>query len=160
MTCSLHYTCRKCKFQEFSVDNSVPCFLTHYNDSCVPQFCCAVYSVAFEGRLLTLGWASGEIPKMPANLLLVKNFSVHGVFFGPYASERPDLFQNSITSVLKLWQDGKIRPLVGKIFSLKEVCKSHFIKFQRFLLVFWRMMAIYLFCMVIYALSDGFFCAI
>jgi NADPH:quinone reductase len=82
--------------------------------------------MAFDGRLLTLGYASGQIPKIPANLLLVKNFSVHGVFFGSHAINRPEVFHDSVTSVLKLWKDGKIRPHIGKIFNLREVCVSQF----------------------------------
>ena len=78
--------------------------------------------MAFDGRLLTLGYASGHIPKIPANLLLVKNFSIHGVFFGNHMMKRPVLFNDSVNAVLKLWTEKKIRPHVGKVFTLQEVC--------------------------------------
>jgi NADPH2:quinone reductase len=78
-------------------------------------------SLAFEGRLLTLGYASGEIPKIPANLLLLKSSSILGLFFGSYATNKPDVFHNSVTEVIRLWKEGKIRPNVGKVFTLPQV---------------------------------------
>lgn len=77
--------------------------------------------LAFEGKLLTLGYTSGEIPKIPANLLLVKNISAHGVFWGSYGLNNPEIYLKSITTVLRLLQEGKIKPHVGKVFPLSQV---------------------------------------
>lgn len=77
--------------------------------------------LAFEGKLLTLGYASGQIPKIPANILLVKNISVHGLFWGSYGQRNPEVFFQSVNTVIKLWQEGKIKPLVGKVFPLSQI---------------------------------------
>jgi len=71
--------------------------------------------------VLTLGYASGEIPKIPANILLVKNFTVHGVFWGSYSTNNPTVFNDSVRSVIKLWTNKRVKPHVGKIFKLGQV---------------------------------------
>jgi NADPH2:quinone reductase len=78
-------------------------------------------NIAYEGRVLTLGYTSGDIPKIPANILLVKNFSVHGVYWGSYSKVNPAVFKDSVDTVIKLWLQGKIKPHVGKIFPLEQV---------------------------------------
>jgi len=78
-------------------------------------------SIAHEGRVLTLGYASGDIPKIPANLLLVKNYSIHGFFWGSYRQNKQTVFNNLINKVIELWTKGKIRPHVGRIFPLEQV---------------------------------------
>lgn len=77
--------------------------------------------LAYEGKLLTLGYASGKVPSIPANVLLLKNASVHGVYWGSYFEKMPEVFQHSVTSVLKLWKEGRITPHVGKIFPLSQI---------------------------------------
>ena len=50
-------------------------------------------SIAWEGRLLVVGFAGGEIPQIPANLLLLKNASAVGLYWGRYMAENPQLLQ-------------------------------------------------------------------
>jgi len=78
-------------------------------------------NIAFEGQVLTLGYAGGDIPKVPANILLVKNFTIHGVFWGNYGKFNLEAFMESIGVVIKLWQQKKIRPHIGKIFPLEQI---------------------------------------
>lgn len=73
-----------------------------------------------EGRILTIGFASGEVPQIPANLLLVKNISVLGVYWGGYLSFAPDTLTDSLSELMALYEAGRIRPHVGATFPLAE----------------------------------------
>ncbi|KAH9487666.1 hypothetical protein Btru_070248 [Bulinus truncatus] len=84
-----------------------------------------VKSLAFEGRALTIGYASGNIPKIPANHLLLKSTSLIGVFWGSYALSNPVAFKHSITQVLQALAENKIRPHVGRTFSLNEINEAY-----------------------------------
>ena len=70
---------------------------------------------------MTIGYASGKIPQIPANILLLKSASLIGVWWGNYAMSNPAAFFESITGVLKGVGEGKIRPYVGKTFPLDQV---------------------------------------
>ncbi|KAK7480932.1 hypothetical protein BaRGS_00027843 [Batillaria attramentaria] len=78
-------------------------------------------SVAFEGRVVTVGYASGDIPKVPVNQVLLKSCSIRGVWWGNYATRNPQVFIQSITDVLAAFSQGKLRPHIGRTFSLEEV---------------------------------------
>ena len=58
-----------------------------------PQKLYLYFSIAFEGRIAVVGFASGKIPKIPANLLLVKSCSAVGVYWGSYSYRYPEMFQ-------------------------------------------------------------------
>ena len=78
----------------------------------------------FEGRLLTVGFASGEIPQVPANLLLVKNISVVGVYWGSYARNNPSVLMKSLVQLTQWLKEGQLRPHVSAVFSLDEATKG------------------------------------
>ena len=78
----------------------------------------------FEGRLLTVGFASGEIPRVPANLLLVKNISVVGVYWGSYARNNPSVLMKSLVQLTQWLKDGQLRPHVSAVYSLDEATKG------------------------------------
>ena len=78
----------------------------------------------FEGRLLTVGYASGEIPKVPANLLLVKNISVVGVYWGSYARHNPGVMMGSLVKLMGWLKDGKLQPHVSDIVPLEEATRG------------------------------------
>lgn len=88
----------------------------------------AIRSLAWEGRLLTIGYASGTIPDIPANRLLLKNASAMGFNMGHYYGWAPgvDRAEHShtvdamIAGVLDLHNKGKIRPEVGAVYSLEN----------------------------------------
>ncbi|RDD46637.1 Quinone oxidoreductase-like protein 2-like protein [Trichoplax sp. H2] len=89
----------------------------------------------FGGRLLTIGYASGSIPKIPANILLVKNISAVGLYWvreedqGSYRFKDPKLYKHSIDSVVRLLGEGKIHPHVGASFPLNKINEAfQFIK--------------------------------
>jgi NADPH:quinone reductase len=70
--------------------------------------------VAFEGRLVVVGFTSGRIPEAPAGHLLVKNYSVVGLHWGLYRQQDPALVERTHTELLRLYADGLIRPLVSE----------------------------------------------
>ncbi|XP_041348867.1 quinone oxidoreductase-like protein 2 homolog [Gigantopelta aegis] len=78
-------------------------------------------SLAPEGRLVTVGYASGKIPDIPANLLLLKQCSVIGLFWGQTAVTNPPVFFQSMAQVLAALKDKKIDPYCGKTFPLEQI---------------------------------------
>jgi NADPH2:quinone reductase len=77
--------------------------------------------IAFEGRLLVIGFASGRIPDAPANHALVKNYSVVGVYFGRYAAMNPQVLDHAQAELVRLHGEGAVRPLIRAKVSLGEV---------------------------------------
>ncbi|HZB50532.1 MAG TPA: zinc-binding dehydrogenase, partial [Mycobacteriales bacterium] len=70
--------------------------------------------IAFEGRLVVVGFASGRIPEVPAGHVLVKNYSVVGLHWGLYRSQDPAVVQDAHAALCRLYADGRIRPLVSE----------------------------------------------
>ena len=79
-----------------------------------------VRSLAFDGRCVVVGFASGTIPKIPANLLLVKNAALVGLFWGAHAIHRPAVFADSLRNVVGLWRAGDIAPHVSATYALAD----------------------------------------
>ena len=75
---------------------------------------------AFEGRLIVIGFASGKIPQIPANHLLVKNIAAIGFYWGAYMKENPGVIRASFDELLGWFAAGKLRPLVSQRFDLTE----------------------------------------
>jgi NADPH2:quinone reductase len=80
----------------------------------------SVRSLAWEGRLLVVGFASGDIPQLPVNLALVKNASIVGVYWGAYAANKPQVLRDSLTTLLGWYADGKLKPHVSRVFPLEQ----------------------------------------
>lgn len=76
--------------------------------------------LAFEGRLLVVGFTSGRIPDAPAAHVLVKNYSVVGLHWGMYRTKEPALIQQTHVELTRLYAEGLIRPLVSAQFPLAE----------------------------------------
>ena len=77
--------------------------------------------IAWEGRLLVIGFASGRIPEAPANHALVKNYSILGVHYARYSLMNPDYLREVHANLMELHRQGKIPPLLRKEVSLEEV---------------------------------------
>ncbi len=77
-------------------------------------------AVAFEGRILVIGFAGGRIAEAPTNHALVKNYSVVGVHWGLYRKKRPDLIPQWQQALGALWAERKIDPLVGAEYPLVD----------------------------------------
>src|SRR6202008_4629216 len=69
----------------------------------------AFRSLAWRGRLLVVGFAAGDIPKLPLNLALLKGASVVGVFWGDFARREPKRFAASIGQLIKWFGEGRLR---------------------------------------------------
>jgi NADPH2:quinone reductase len=77
--------------------------------------------VAFEGRILIIGFAGGRIPTPALNHALVKNYSIVGLHWGLYQSKNPQLIKDCHAQLTKMVADGAIRPLVSERLGLDEV---------------------------------------
>ncbi len=77
--------------------------------------------IAFEGRILVVGFASGEIPSAALNHALIKNYSIVGLHWGLYQTKMPELIGECHRQLTKLVAEGAIRPLVGERVGLEEV---------------------------------------
>jgi len=81
----------------------------------------AFRSMAPNGRLLVVGFAAGDIPKIPINLCLLKQASLVGVFWGAWARANPPAQIENMTEILTMLAEGKIRASVNDVFPLAEV---------------------------------------
>lgn len=81
----------------------------------------SVRCIGWEGRILVVGFASGEIPKVAANMILVKNFSVIGVVFGEHSWRYPDQSRARLGTLLAAWEKGVLKPRVWASFPMTEV---------------------------------------
>ncbi|WP_342740273.1 NADPH:quinone oxidoreductase family protein [Bradyrhizobium sp. B117] len=72
------------------------------------------------GRLMPIGFTGGEIPSIPMNLPLLKNYSIIGVFAGAWAEKFPDLAARMNDALMQLLADGQIRPHVDRVLPLEE----------------------------------------
>ncbi|MBW8766295.1 MAG: NADPH:quinone oxidoreductase family protein [Geodermatophilales bacterium] len=76
--------------------------------------------IAFEGRLVVVGFTSGRIPEAPANHLLVKNYSVVGLHWGLYRKHDPAVFGAVHQELTRLVEAGAIDPLVSQALPLEQ----------------------------------------
>lgn len=84
----------------------------------------AIRSIAWNGRLLVVGFASGRIPELPVNLTLLKGAAVVGVFWGSFAQRQP---QDNLANFQQLfaWHaEGKLKPLVSQVFPLDQAAAA------------------------------------
>jgi NADPH2:quinone reductase len=77
-------------------------------------------SVAWNSRILIIGFASGTIPMIPANLPLLKGASLVGVFWGRFAKEEPAGHMQNITELFDYYAKGDIRPKISATFALED----------------------------------------
>ena len=76
--------------------------------------------IAWDGRILIIGFASGTIASAPTNLPLLKNCSIVGVFWGAWRDRDPSGHNLNMKKILTFWKEKKIRPKVSKVFSLED----------------------------------------
>jgi NADPH2:quinone reductase len=84
----------------------------------------AFRSLAWRGRLLVVGFAAGEIPKLPLNLALLKGASVIGVFWGDFVRREPKEFERSLRQLGEWYRQGKLRPHVSQTFPLEKAAEA------------------------------------
>jgi NADPH2:quinone reductase len=76
--------------------------------------------IGFEGRIVVVGFTSGRVPAAAANHLLVKNYAVLGLHWGLYRQRAPELIAECTSHLFELYEQGKIRPHVGRQAPLAE----------------------------------------
>lgn len=84
------------------------------------MFEAALHSVRPGGRILVIGFASGSVPQIPANHLLVKDASALGLSLGQLRRHQPEAVRAALDDLLRMWGDGALRPLVSERVSLDE----------------------------------------
>ena len=84
----------------------------------------ALRSLRWEGRFVTVGYASGEIPRIPLNLVLLKGIQVVGFQFLTFATNAPDELARNEVELLQLLADGVATPHIGATFTLDEVAAA------------------------------------
>jgi len=84
----------------------------------------AFRSLAWRGRLLVVGFAAGEIPKLPLNLALLKGASVVGVFWGDFTRREPAAFAESVRRLGQWFAQGKLQPHVSQTFPLHRAAEA------------------------------------
>lgn len=80
--------------------------------------------VAFEGRILIIGFASGRIPTVKMSRVMVKNFSLLGLHWGLYFQKNPAVLQKAQEEISRMHSEGKIRPLVSATHPLEEAGRA------------------------------------
>jgi len=84
----------------------------------------AVRAMAWKGRYLVVGFASGEIPRIPLNLTLLKGCSIVGVFWGEFARRERDLNAANLKELTAWLRAGKIKPLVSASYPLERAADA------------------------------------
>jgi NADPH2:quinone reductase len=84
----------------------------------------AFRSIAWRGRYLVIGFANGEIPKLPLNLPLLKGASLVGVFWGEFAKREPEANLAAMGELMGWLASGKIRPHVSARYALSETARA------------------------------------
>jgi NADPH:quinone reductase len=84
----------------------------------------AFRSIAWRGRHLVVGFAAGEIPKLPLNLALLKGASVVGVFWGDFVRREPTHFAESLRQLTKWYAEGRLKPHVSQTLPLEKAAEA------------------------------------
>ena len=77
--------------------------------------------IAWNGRLIVVGFASGRIPELKANRILLKNIAVTGVHWGAYADNEPEKVPETFEGLFALHREGKIKPLIFNTYALEDL---------------------------------------
>ncbi|AKT40101.1 NADPH:quinone oxidoreductase family protein [Chondromyces crocatus] len=84
----------------------------------------ALRAIAWKGRFLVVGFAAGEIPRIPLNLTLLKGCQIVGVFWGMFTTREPSRYREGLEELLRWLAEGRIRPLVSESFPLERAADA------------------------------------
>ena len=84
----------------------------------------ALRSLRYGGRFVTVGYASGDIPRIPLNLVLLKGIELRGFQFRDFATHEPEELQRNEAELLELLATGRVRPHIGASFALDDVAAA------------------------------------
>ena len=88
-------------------------------------------TMAWNGRLLVIGFASGDIPQFPVNLALVKGYSVVGVFWGTFTRYQAEDYADNMVELFRWYEQGKVKPFIDKTFPLSSAAEALLLVAQR-----------------------------
>jgi len=80
--------------------------------------------IAFEGRIVIIGFAAGRIPQIPANILLVKNIDAIGFVWGRYREEKPAVVRTGIAELTAMYAKGGLKPHVSHVLPLEKAAEA------------------------------------
>ena len=80
----------------------------------------ALRGVAWKGRYLVIGFAGGDIPRIPLNLPLLKGCSVVGVYWGSFAGREPEVQRQNVAELWQMFESGRLVPVVGETHELDD----------------------------------------
>jgi len=89
-----------------------------------PLFAALVRLMRWNGRLLPIGFASGEVPSLAMNLPLIKNYSIVGIFTGAWTERFPDEAARAADAVMAWVGQGKLRPRVDQVLPLERAAEA------------------------------------
>lgn len=84
----------------------------------------ALRDMAWKGRFLVVGFAAGEIPKVPLNLTLLKGCSIVGVFWGAFTRKEPENNLRNNEELLQFFVEGKVKPHIYATYPLEEAAQA------------------------------------
>jgi NADPH2:quinone reductase len=84
----------------------------------------AIRSIAWGGRFLVIGFAAGEIPKLPLNLVLLKGCDVRGVFWGQFTERHPEKHRANMAELVQWCVDGKLSAHVHAVYPLEQIADA------------------------------------
>jgi NADPH2:quinone reductase len=84
----------------------------------------ALRDMAWNGRFLVVGFAAGEIPKIPLNLALLKGCSIVGVFWGAFTRNEPERNRRNNEALMRLYVEGRVRPHVHATYPLERAAEA------------------------------------
>ena len=94
-------------------------------------FAHALRTIAWSGRILVIGFASGSVPQIPANHVLVKNIDIMGFVWGSYRRRRPDLLAPAFARLTAWHAEGRLRPVISHRLKLAEAVEAYRLLRQR-----------------------------
>ena len=84
------------------------------------SFDASLRAINWSARIVVVGFASGKVPQIPANILLVKNLAVHGLYWGSYRRYRAERLPAAFEQMFGWWREGKLKPFVSARLDLAE----------------------------------------
>jgi NADPH2:quinone reductase len=91
----------------------------------------ALRGMAWKGRYLVVGFASGPIPEIPLNLTLLKGCSIVGVFWGRFIAEEPAVHMQNIKELWGLFAEGRLKPAINDVFPIEDYAKAYEVMMER-----------------------------
>ena len=80
--------------------------------------------IAFEGRLIIIGFTSGKFPSFAGNHILIKNYSVVGLHWGAYRQHNPAKIEQAWQALFELYEAGHLKPVIGGSYPMERVAEA------------------------------------